>query len=78
MLVISRKEGESLVISDNTRITIVSLGNDKVSIGIDAPKEIRVMRQELIETMEANKAAVENAVQTDSERLADFLKNLKK
>ncbi len=78
MLVISRKEGESIVISDNIRITIVSLGGDKVSIGIDAPKEIRVMRQELLETAEANKAAGKSAEKSNYEDLADFLKNLKK
>jgi carbon storage regulator len=78
MLVISRKEGESLVISDNIRITIVSLGNDKVAIGIDAPREIKVMRQELLDTVQANKAAVENAAGADFKDLAELLKNLKK
>jgi len=78
MLVISRKEGESIVIAGDIRITIVSLGNDKVSIGIDAPREIKIMRQELIETVEANKAAVASTESNKYEQVADFLKNLKK
>lgn len=77
MLVISRKAGESIVISDNIRITIVNLGNDKVTIGIDAPKEIRVIREELAETIEANKASNETVDRTNYQGIADLIKNKK-
>ena len=78
MLVISRKVGESLVISDQIRITITSLSNEKVTIGIEAPKEVRVVREELLETIEANKASNEKLEQTDYQGIAAFLKNNKK
>lgn len=54
MLVISRKVGESFVIADNIRISILASGNDKVSVGIEAPPEIKVVRTELAETIRAD------------------------
>ena len=78
MLVISRKPGESLVISDQIKVTIISLGNDKVTIGIDAPREVKIVREELIETIEANKASVGSIEQTEYQGIAALLKNRKK
>lgn len=78
MLVISRKPGESLVISDQIRVTVISLGNDKVTIGIDAPREVKIVREELIETIEANKAASESIDQTEFQGIAALLKNRQK
>jgi carbon storage regulator len=78
MLVISRKPGESLVISDQIKVTIISLGSDKVTIGIDAPREVKIVREELIETIEANKASSESIEQTGYQGIAALLKNRKK
>lgn len=78
MLVISRKVGESLVISDQIKITITSLSSDKVTIGIEAPKEIKVIREELLDTIEANKASSEKLDQADYHGIAAFIKNNKK
>lgn len=47
MLILSRKKEESLVIQDNIIITILEIGNDKVKLGISAPREITILRQEL-------------------------------
>lgn len=47
MLVLSRKTGERLVIGDNVVITIVRIQGDKVRIGIEAPSDVRVIREEL-------------------------------
>lgn len=77
MLVISRKVGESLVLSDNIKITITSLSNDKVTIGIDAPREVKVVREELLETIEANKASNEKLEKTDYQGIAALIKNNK-
>lgn len=78
MLVISRKAGESIVISENIRITVVSLGSDKVALGINAPRDIRVVREELMETIEVNKASNVTAVEADYQGIADLIKNSQK
>lgn len=78
MLVISRRAGESLVISDQIRITVISTGSDKVTIGVDAPKEIKVIRAELMETIEENKASSENIKQADFQGIATLLKGIEK
>lgn len=53
MLVISRKKDESVVIGDCIVITIVDIRGDKVRLGIEAPKEIAVHRQEVYEALRA-------------------------
>lgn len=47
MLVLSRKENESIVIGNNISIVVVSIQGDKVKIGIDAPKDVVVDRKEV-------------------------------
>jgi len=75
MLVISRKPGESLLIGDNIRITILSVSGDKVAVGIEAPREINVARQELTETIEANQASAEKVGSEEYKGIALLLKN---
>jgi len=77
MLVISRKPGESILISDQIRITVLSQSSDKVTIGIDAPKDVRIIREELADTIEANQASSEKIGQTEFQGIADLLKNNK-
>ena len=47
MLVLTRKRGQGVVIGDDIRISIVSIDGDRVRVGIDAPKEISVHREEV-------------------------------
>lgn len=74
MLVISRKVGDSLVIAEDIKITITAISGDKVSIGVEAPKEIKIIRQELLETIAANKASAQEAESTDYRSIASLLK----
>jgi carbon storage regulator len=49
MLVLTRRIGEEIVIDNNIRVTIVSIDGGKVRVGISAPPEVRVDRQEIHE-----------------------------
>ncbi|NLT49210.1 MAG: carbon storage regulator CsrA [Clostridiales bacterium] len=77
MLVISRKPGESLILSDNIKITILSVGNDKVAIGIDAPRSVSIIREELQETIQANKDSVSQHNDESYANIASMLKSNK-
>lgn len=52
MLVLSRQRNESIIIGDNVVVTVVDIRGDKVRIGIQAPKEIPVHRQEVYEAIQ--------------------------
>lgn len=47
MLVLSRKEAERIRLGDSIVITVVRIGGDKVRLGIEAPREMLVLRDEL-------------------------------
>lgn len=57
MLILTRKLGQSLIIGDDIEVSIVDVSGDKVKVGINAPKEVKILRSELAETMEVNKIA---------------------
>jgi len=52
MLVLSRQRDESIMIGDQVVVTIVDIRGDKVRIGIEAPSEIPVHRQEVYEAIQ--------------------------
>lgn len=52
MLVLSRQRDESIFIGDNIKITVVDIRGDKVRLGIEAPSEIPVHRQEVYEAIQ--------------------------
>jgi Carbon storage regulator (could also regulate swarming and quorum sensing) len=66
MLVLTRKEGESLFIGDDIKVTVVSADSEKVRIGIEAPKFCRIYREELLtDTKAENRMAAESAAEAD-------------
>lgn len=54
MLVLSRKKNESIVINDDITIVVVEIRGDKVRLGIEAPKEVPVHRNEVYEAIRRN------------------------
>lgn len=62
MLILSRKVNEKIVIGENISVSIIEIRGDQVRIGVDAPKTVKVFRQEIFDAIMAeNKAAVESA-----------------
>ncbi len=47
MLVLSRKKDEKIIIGDNITLMVIEIRGDKVRLGIDAPKEVSVHREEV-------------------------------
>ncbi|WP_298229199.1 carbon storage regulator CsrA [Gryllotalpicola sp.] len=74
MLVLTRKLGESIVIGDSITITVVDIKGDAIRLGIDAPREVRVQRSELLEAIAAETAAAAQAGETEQAALIDLLK----
>jgi carbon storage regulator len=52
MLVLSRKKNEKIVINESIVITVVDVRGDRVRIGIDAPRDVPIHRQEIHEAIE--------------------------
>ena len=69
MLVLSRQRDESIMIGDNVVITVVDVRGDKVKLGIDAPIEIPVHRQEVYEAIRREN---QRAAQIDTNKARDI------
>ncbi len=66
MLILTRRKDESIIIDGNIEIKIVEIEDGKVKIGIDAPKNIDIIRKELYKKMQdENLAALNNTSKLD-------------
>jgi carbon storage regulator len=62
MLILSRKINEKIMIGDDISVSIIEIRGDQVRIGVDAPKSVKVFRQEVFDAIRAeNKAAAQSA-----------------
>jgi len=53
MLILTRKLGESIIIDDNIVVTVLGVKGSQIRLGIDAPKEVSVHREEIQERINA-------------------------
>lgn len=61
MLVLKRNEGESILIGDGIEITVLECSNGIVKIGIEAPKDVKIIRKELkVEVQNENRESINN------------------
>lgn len=73
MLVLGRKPKESIRIGDDIVITVLAVDGEKIKIGIDAPNSVRILRQELYDTVKAENL---RAAQQHNGAVLPKLKNL--
>jgi carbon storage regulator len=77
MLILQRKASESLMIGDNIKVSIVEINADRVKISIDAPKNIPIVRTELLDAAASNREAT-SVTATETIALLQAMKKLPK
>jgi carbon storage regulator len=58
MLVLSRKLGEKILIGDSIVLTVVKIDRNQIRLGIEAPSDVAIYREEIAPTREADKVSV--------------------
>lgn len=75
MLVLTRKLGESIAIDDHIKIVVVQIKGKQVRLGIKAPKETKIHREEVYEAInEQNKVAAQTSLEDVSKLSQELLK----
>ena len=72
MLILSRKTNESIMIGDQVQVSVVDIKGDQVKLGIQAPREVKVYREEVYQAIQAENQAALSA-RTDLPQIDDML-----
>lgn len=70
MLVLTRRPGESIVVGNQVVITVLEVRGDQIRIGIEAPREIQVHREEVFRQLESENTQAASTVQRARELVA--------
>ena len=74
MLVVTRKTDESLIIADNIEIMVLEVSKDRVKLGVSAPRDVKIIRNELIDTQNVNKDSSKELPKDALEALLNYNK----
>jgi carbon storage regulator len=78
MLVLTRKIGESIQINEDVKITVIEVKGKNIRLGIEAPKETKIYRQEVFLRIKEENQSAAAAVQLDLGKIAQLIKELPK
>ncbi|HEX4427452.1 MAG TPA: carbon storage regulator CsrA [Terriglobales bacterium] len=62
MLILTRRVGETLMIGDGVTVTVVAIAGNQVRVGINAPRDVEVHREEVYERVQAERAQEKRSV----------------
>ena len=65
MLILTRRLGESIIIGDNIKITVVDINKQQIKLGIDAPKHVTINREEVAKKVEEENQLSSNSMIID-------------
>ncbi len=77
MLVLTRKKGEKIVIGDNIVLTVVDIKGDQIQLGIEAPRDIPVHREEVYKEIQEENVRALEAKGVDLESIQKLLEKKK-
>lgn len=70
MLILTRKPGESIVIGDDIVVKVVETGKNNIRLGIEAPRDVTVLRQEVFESIQKENILSSQGDKSDITRAA--------
>jgi carbon storage regulator len=70
VLILSRREGETIVIDGTIRVTVIEVRGDQVRIGIEAPRSVSVHREEVFDQISQSNRRASDVTAADVRRLA--------
>ncbi|MDC7225122.1 MAG: carbon storage regulator CsrA [Spirochaetales bacterium] len=74
MLILSRRKDESIIIDDKIEVSIVDIKGDQVKLGINAPRSVKIYRQEVYREIEKENAAAAQSSAAALASLGDLFK----
>ena len=73
MLILTRKKGESIIINGNIEVKVLEIKDGKVSIGIEAPRDLDIFRKELYDSIEEENIKASN-IKLDLDQMNQLLR----
>lgn len=71
MLILTRRISESVIIGDDVKVTVLGVNGNQIRIGIEAPKDVSIHREEIYERIQKEKL-VQSQSNADSEKTPEF------